>query len=109
MRSNRPDHSRAAKLMRLSLLAGLVILLVPSAFASTPGADVRLSNDNQPGTGYISTYTLATGQPYTDYVLQECSASRGRENEPSVAVNPRDTRVIIGSSNDYCGVYANPN
>jgi len=22
-----------------------------------------------------------------------------------VAVNPRDTRVIVGSSNDYCGVY----
>ncbi len=35
----------------------------------------------------------------------ECSRSRGRQNEPAVAVNPRNINVIIGSSNDYCGVY----
>src|SRR5262249_11684561 len=39
-------------------------------------------------------------------VLSECSIARGRQNEPSVAVDPRDLRVLIGSSNDYCGVYA---
>ena len=26
-------------------------------------------------------------------------------NEPAVAVDPRNTSVLIGSSNDYCGVY----
>jgi hypothetical protein len=67
-------------------------------------ADVRVSNDF-PGGGYVSTYTLATGNPYTDATLTECSRSRGRQNEPAVAVNPRDIRVIIASSNDYCGVY----
>src|SRR5436190_5505775 len=67
-------------------------------------ADVRLSNDV--GGGYISAYTLATGISYTDAVLNECSIARGRQNEPAVAVNPRDTSVLIGSSNDYCGVYA---
>jgi hypothetical protein len=39
--------------------------------------------------------------------LTECSRSRGRQNEPAVAVNPRNIRVLIGSSNDYCGVYNN--
>ena len=29
----------------------------------------------------------------------------GRENEPAVAVDPRNTNVLLGSSNDYCGVY----
>jgi hypothetical protein len=74
-------------------------------FAQTPGVDVRLTHD-MPGGGYVSAYTLATSNAYTDFVLNECSISRGRQNEPSVAVDPRDTRVLIGSSNDYCGVYA---
>jgi hypothetical protein len=67
-------------------------------------AEVRLTNDWTPP-GYVSTYTLATGVPYTDATLRECSRSRGRQNEPAVAVNPRDLRILIGSSNDYCGVY----
>jgi hypothetical protein len=66
--------------------------------------DTRLSNDF--GGGYISAYTLATGIPYTDAVLGECSIARGRQNEPSVAANPRNPKVLVGSSNDYCGTYA---
>ena len=81
------------------------LLLSLSAAASTPGADVRLSNDAPTTPGYVSDYTLATGAPYTDATLTECSRSRGRENEPSVAMDPRNTQVIVGSSNDYCGVY----
>jgi hypothetical protein len=53
----------------------------------------------------VSSYTIATGTPYTDATLAECSRSRGRQNEPAVAVYPRNTNVILGSSNDYCGVY----
>src|SRR5216683_1702933 len=66
--------------------------------------NVRLTNDVSGG--YTSAYTLATGIPYTDTVLTECSIARGRQNEPAVAVDPRNTQVLIGSSNDYCGVYA---
>ena len=68
-------------------------------------ADVRLTNDF-PGGGYVSVYTLATGLQYSDAVLQECSKARGRQNEPAVAVNPRNTAVLVASSNDYCGTYA---
>ena len=75
------------------------------ALAAIPGPDVRLTNDNQPGTGYVSNYTQVTGTPYTDGTLTECSRSRGRQNEPAVAIDPRNTQVIVGSSNDYCGVY----
>src|SRR3954468_14713995 len=87
------------------LAAGLALTLSATAAASTPGADVRLTNDAPGTSGYVSDYTLVTGQPYTDATLTECSRSRGRENEPSVAVNPRNPNVIVGSSNDYCGVY----
>src|SRR5215510_9622839 len=82
-------------------------LLIALSFALTPVAlsqNVRLTNDV--AGGYTSVYTLATGTPYTDAVLAECSIARGRQNEPAVAADPRDTRVLIGSSNDYCGVYA---
>src|SRR5437660_253478 len=68
------------------------------------GQNVRLTNDV--AGGYTSAYTLATGIPYTDAVIAECSIARGRQNEPAVAVNPRNPKVLIGSSNDYCGVYA---
>ena len=94
--------------MRRWTLVGALALafgvLVGVAAASTPGADVRLTHDaNDPG--YVSSYTLATGTPYTDATLAECSRSRGRQNEPAIAVDPRNTNVILGSSNDYCGVY----
>jgi hypothetical protein len=77
-----------------------------STSASTPGSDKRLTRDAPP-LGYVSAYTLATGIPVTnDPVINECSIARGRQNEPSVAVDPRNTNVLVGSSNDYCGTYA---
>jgi hypothetical protein len=83
---------------------GLAVGLVPSAApASTPAADVRLTRDT--GGGYVSNYTTVTGQPYTDATLTECGRSRGRQNEPSLAIDPRNASVMVGSSNDYCGVY----
>jgi len=84
---------------------GVTFALAGNVLASTPGTDVRLTNDNPGGSGYVSDYTLVTGTPYTDATLDECSRSRGRENEPAIAVDPRNTNVLVGSSNDYCGVY----
>jgi hypothetical protein len=75
------------------------------ALAATPGPDARLSNDNDSGRGYFSDYTLTTGIPYTDATLDECTRSRGRQNEPADQIDPRNPQVIVGSSNDYCGVY----
>jgi hypothetical protein len=76
--------------------------------ASTPGADVKLTRDAH-DPGYVSAYTLATGTAYTDATLAECSRSRGRQNEPAIAIDPRDPAVVLGSSNDYCGVYNRTN
>lgn len=87
------------------VLAAVPALLLGAAGASSPGVDSRLSNDAPGTSGYVSNYTVVTGTPYTDATLAECSRARGRQNEPSVAVNPRNPQVIVGSSNDYCGVY----
>jgi len=89
-------------------LAAAALALVGGASGSTPGADARLTNDCHPGAcgaGYVSAYTLATGNAYTDMTLDECSISHGRQNEPAVELDPRAPNVLIGSSNDYCGVY----
>ena len=91
-------------------ILGVVLALITAGVVATvavasPGADVRLTNDAPETSGYTSDYTLVTGQPYTDITLSECSQSRGRQNEPADVIDPRDTNVIVGSSNDYCGVY----
>ncbi len=106
------------RLALVGVLAAAALFAVAIAGASTPGADVRLTNDCHPdvtppstaatadcGIGYVSAYTLATGNSYTDQTLDECTVSRGRENEPAIQVDPRNTNVLLGSSNDYCGVY----
>jgi hypothetical protein len=90
----------------VTLIAAAVVSGIASAFNPPATPDTRLTNDNGATGGYISAYTIATGQPYTDAVLDECSIARGRQNEPAVVVDPRDTNVLLGSSNDYCGVYA---
>ena len=81
-----------------------VLMLMLGVAPLALGQNVRLTNDLNGG--YVSVYTLATGIPYSDAVLAECSIARGRQNEPAVAVDPRNPQVLIGSSNDYCGVYA---
>src|SRR5947208_1257133 len=70
-----------------------------AATASTPGSDVRLTNDSPTTSGYVSNYNINNpGSPVAkDATLSACSAARGRQNEPAVAIDPRNTNVIVGS------------
>src|SRR5438046_1304087 len=99
---NRLSHLRIPAAVTL-IAAAVVIGGIASAF--NPDPERRLTNDDPALSGYTSDYTLVTGMPYTDPVLSACSQSRGRQNEPAVAVDPRNPDVIVGSSNDYCGVF----
>ncbi len=83
-----------------------VCLSIPVVASAAVPDDVRLSTDATAAGGYISAYTLATGIQVYDPVIAEASIARGRQNEPAVEIDPRDPRVLIGSSNDYAGVYA---
>jgi hypothetical protein len=95
---------RASRLGVFAATAAMFVLSASTVMASSPGADVRLSNDT-PGGGYVSADDIAGLPHYTDATLDECSRARGRQNEPALAIDPRNSQVMIGSSNDYCGVY----
>jgi hypothetical protein len=95
--------------VRRHALAVSVVAAGMLSFGGTAFGDARLSNDAPSTAGYVSDYTLVTGQPATDAALTECSHARGRQNEPAVAMNPRNPNVIVGSSNDYCAVYDDGN
>src|SRR5689334_7968388 len=102
------EEGALSRLIRLAIAAvGVVLAISAVAVAAIPGSDARLTRDDpaDPGGGYVSDYTMVTGVPYTDATLTECTRSRGRQNEPAVAIDPRQTQVIVGSSNDYCGVH----
>jgi hypothetical protein len=101
-------RNRLLSHLRISAALTLIAAAAFSAIASfkPDPPNTRLTNDDPMLSGYVSGYTLATGLPYTDDILKACSQSRGRQNEPAVAVDPRNTKVIVGSSNDYCGVFA---
>ena len=95
-----------AAMRRLATFAAFVLVCIAVVSGAQAGpANVRLTNDAPALGGYVSDYTLVTGTAYTDDVLTTCSQSRGRQNEPAVAVDPRNPQVIVGSSNDYCPVF----
>ena len=84
----------------------LTTALVAAVVAAVPAAaDVRLSNDTPAAGGYVTNWAVTSGTTVVDPTIDECARARGRQNEPAVEIDPRDNRVIVGSSNDYCGVY----
>ena len=73
-----------------------------SAYAvPTAAPNVRVTND-QTGS-YLSADQLAGGT-YTDAVLQRCEHDRRMQNEPTIALDPRNPSVRTAGSNDYCTV-----
>jgi hypothetical protein len=87
-------------------VTSLAVSAMPAS-GSAPGTDTRLTHDDGAYGGYVSNYNLnnPTAPVAKDATLAECSRSRGRQNEPAVALDPRNPTVKVGSSNDYCGVY----
>jgi hypothetical protein len=78
----------------LSVVAVVVLALATAVPASANG-DVRLTGDNTAGS-----YTRYDGG--TDPSIAGCSTGRRPQNEPSVAIDPSATNIIVAGSNDYC-------
>ena len=82
-----------------SLVAlGLAVASAPPAQAVT---DARVTVDDTAGS-----YQLANGGG-TDETMTRCSEGRRQQNEPTIAVDPSDTDVVVAGANDYCAAIVN--
>ena len=85
------------RIFTLFAATALVLAIAPqAAFA----ADARVTDDDQAGS-----YVRYDGG--SDETLERCSEGRRQQNEPTVAVNPHDTDVVVAGSNDYCAAIVN--
>ncbi len=88
-----------------ALLAGGVYGATAAVAGGSPppsaGANVRVTVDQ--GSTYVSADQLAGGG-YTDGVLSRCGIDRRMQNEPTLAIDPRDHSVWSAGANDYCTV-----
>jgi hypothetical protein len=62
-------------------------------------ADTRVTNDTN------GSYARYDG--FADATMASCSTGRRTQNEPSVAVDPRDPDIMVAGSNDYCAEIQN--
>jgi len=88
----------AASLFSVGLYSATAAAAGPGPSA---GPNVRVTGD-QAGT-YVSADQLAGGT-YSDAVLARCGTDRRMQNEPTLAIDPRNTSVWASGSNDYCTV-----
>jgi hypothetical protein len=102
----RPWFSRpnsALSHLRIAFAGALVIAGVAMAFAAAPtaGGNIRVTVDV--ASVYLSADQLAGGT-YTDAVLQRCGTDRRMQDEPTLAIDPRNASVWASGANDYCAV-----
>ena len=80
------------------LVAASLLVSVSLAGAATASGNVRVT-----GGPYVSADQLAGGT-YTDAVLTRCGTDFRMQNEPTLAIDPRNSAVWTSGSNDYCTV-----
>jgi hypothetical protein len=86
---------------------GLVAAAVyPAALASgISPSNVRVTVDT--ASAYVSADALGGTGAYTDATLQTCGVDQRPQNEPTIAIDPRNTAVRTSGANDYCTVPTN--
>jgi hypothetical protein len=84
------------------VVATLSLVLGPAPPSQAAGAtDARVTVDNT-----ANSYQLADGGT-PDETMERCSEGRRQQNEPTVAVDPLDTDIVVAGANDYCASIVN--
>src|SRR6266852_8149905 len=87
-----------SRFLLVPLAVALAVAFSGAAFASS--GNVRVTRD---GTG--SSYLRYDGS--ADATTTACSTGRRSQNEPTVAVDPHNSQVVVAGSNDYCAQIVN--
>jgi hypothetical protein len=95
--------------MRPATLVGAIavasaLVLVGVASAGIP-SNVRVTMDT--ASSYVSADLMGGTGTYTDATLQRCGVDQRMQNEPTIAIDPRNAQVQTSGSNDYCTVPTN--
>jgi hypothetical protein len=93
--------SRSSRALVLLAAVAAALSSIGAYGAPTAATNVRVTNDAD--TTYLSADQLAGGT-YTDPVLLRCGHDRRMQNEPTIALDPRNPSVRTAGSNDYCTV-----
>jgi hypothetical protein len=88
---------RRSSVARAAVVAAAIAAVGQSAQAR---ADTRVTRDATAGS-----YVRYDGG--TDATMLSCSTGRRTQNEPSVAVDPRNSAIVVAGSNDYCAEVQN--
>jgi hypothetical protein len=97
----------AVRPIRFTILGGALVMVLAQAspgLAITTPANIRVTNDV--ASTYVSADQLGGGS-YTDATLARCGIDRRMQNEPTLAIDPRNAQVRTSGSNDYCTVPTN--
>jgi hypothetical protein len=88
-----------SRFLFVPLAVALAIACGGVALASS-GGNVRVTRD-----GTASSYLRYDGS--ADATTTACSTGRRSQNEPTVAVDPHNSQVVVAGANDYCAQIVN--
>src|SRR5262249_26053536 len=78
----------------------VALAVAVSGTASASSGNVRVTRDGTP-----ASYLRYDGT--SDATTTACSTGKRPQNEPTVAVDPHNSQVVIAGSNDYCAQIVN--
>jgi hypothetical protein len=88
-----------SRFLFVPLAVALAVACGGVALASS-GGNVRVTRD-----GTASSYLRYDGS--ADATTTACSTGRRSQNEPTVAVDPNNSQVVVAGANDYCAQIVN--